>query len=54
VQSKHSDLKKVLDESAGFAVVPSIGRALARLGGAYGSAKVRRRKRVIGYAATSS
>jgi lipid-binding SYLF domain-containing protein len=51
VQSKHSDLKKVLDESAGFAVVPAIGRASLVLGGAYGIGEVFKGERVIGYAA---
>ena len=40
VQSKNSDLKKVLDDSAGFA--PAIGRASLVLGGASGSAKCSR------------
>ena len=31
VQSKNPELKKVLDESAGFAVVPAIGRVSAML-----------------------
>jgi lipid-binding SYLF domain-containing protein len=51
VQSKNSDLKKVLDESAGFAVVPEIGRASLVLGGAYGIGEVFKGERVIGYAA---
>jgi lipid-binding SYLF domain-containing protein len=51
VQSKHPDLKKVLDESAGFAVVPSIGRASLVLGGAYGLGEVFEGERVTGYAA---
>ena len=51
VQSKHPDLKKVLDESAGFAVVPSIGRASLVLGGAYGIGEVFEGERVTGYAA---
>jgi lipid-binding SYLF domain-containing protein len=51
VQSKNSDLKKVLDESAGFAVVPSIGRSSLVLGGAYGLGEVFKGERVIGYAA---
>src|SRR5947209_10589569 len=50
VQSKHPDLKKVLDESAGFAVVPSIGRASLVLGGAYGLGEVFEGERVPRYA----
>ena len=51
VQSKNPELKKVLDESAGFAVVPAIGRASLVLGGAYGLGEVFQGERVIGYAA---
>jgi hypothetical protein len=51
VQSKNPDLKKVLDESAGFAVVPSIGRASLVLGSAFGIGEVFKGERVIGYAA---
>jgi lipid-binding SYLF domain-containing protein len=51
VQSKNSELKKVLDKSAGFAVVPAIGRSSLVLGGAYGLGEVFKGERVIGYAA---
>jgi lipid-binding SYLF domain-containing protein len=51
VQSKNPDLKKVLDESAGFAVVPAIGRASLVLGSAFGLGEVFKGERVIGYAA---
>ncbi|OMC24826.1 hypothetical protein [Mycobacterium colombiense] len=51
VQSKNPDLKQVLDESAGFAVVPSIGRASLVLGGAYGVGELFEGERVTGYAA---
>ncbi|MGN6335473.1 hypothetical protein [Mycobacterium sp.] len=51
VQSKNPDLQKVLDESAGFAVVPSIGRASLVLGSAFGIGEVFKGERVIGYAA---
>ncbi|OBJ08244.1 hypothetical protein A5623_03695 [Mycobacterium colombiense] len=51
VQSRNPDLKKVLDESAGFAVVPSIGRASLVLGSAFGIGEVLKGERVIGYAA---
>jgi hypothetical protein len=51
VQKKNPDLKQVLDESAGFAVVPSIGRASLVLGGAYGIGEVFEGERVTGYAA---
>jgi lipid-binding SYLF domain-containing protein len=51
VQAKNPDLKKVLDESAGFAVVPTIGRSSLVLGAAYGLGEVFKGERVIGYAA---
>jgi lipid-binding SYLF domain-containing protein len=51
LQQKHPDIKKVLDDSAGYAVVPSIGRASLVLGGAYGLGEVFVKDRVIGYAA---
>jgi lipid-binding SYLF domain-containing protein len=51
VQKKNPELKKVLDKSAGFAVVPSIGRSSLVLGGAYGLGEVFKGERVIGYAA---
>jgi lipid-binding SYLF domain-containing protein len=51
VQKKNPDLKQVLDKSAGFAVVPSIGRSSLVLGGAYGLGEVFKGDRVIGYAA---
>jgi lipid-binding SYLF domain-containing protein len=51
LQKKHGDVKKVLDEAAGFAVIPSIGRASLVLGGAYGVGEVFEKDRVIGYAA---
>ncbi len=51
LQQKHPEIKKVLDESAGYAVVPSVGRASLVLGGAYGIGEVFAHDRVIGYAA---
>ncbi|MDF2692452.1 MAG: hypothetical protein K0S65_835, partial [Labilithrix sp.] len=51
IQQKHPEIKKVLEESAGYAVVPSIGRASLVLGGAYGIGEVFAHDRVIGYAA---
>src|SRR5262249_45915798 len=51
LEKKHGDLTKVLDEAAGFAVIPSIGRASLVLGGAYGVGEVFENDRVIGYAA---
>ena len=51
LQRKRPEIKKVLDESAGYAVVPSIGRASLVLGGAYGIGEVFAHDRVIGYAA---
>jgi lipid-binding SYLF domain-containing protein len=51
LQQKHPEIKKVIDESAGYAVVPSVGRASLVLGGAYGIGEVFVHDRVIGYAA---
>ncbi|MGN6201313.1 MAG: hypothetical protein ACTHNY_02780 [Solirubrobacterales bacterium] len=51
IENQNSDLKKVLDESAGFAVVPEIGRASLVLGGAYGLGEVFEGDSVTGYAA---
>jgi hypothetical protein len=51
LQQKHPQIKKVIDESAGYAVVPEIGRASLLLGGAYGIGEVFVHERVIGYAA---
>src|SRR6185436_3296371 len=51
LQQKHPEIKKVLKESAGYAVVPSIGRASLVLGGAYGIGEAFVHDRVIGYAA---
>jgi len=51
LQDKHPEVKKVLKEAHGFAVVPSIGRASAVLGGAYGLGEVFEQEKVIGYAA---
>jgi lipid-binding SYLF domain-containing protein len=51
LQQKHPEIKKVLDESAGYAVVPEIGRASLVLGGAYGIGEVFVHDRVMGYAA---
>jgi lipid-binding SYLF domain-containing protein len=51
LQQKHPEIKKVLEESAGYAVVPEIGRASLVLGGAYGIGEVFVHDRVIGYAA---
>ena len=51
VQQKNPELKKVLDESVGFAVVPEIGRSSLVLSAAYGLGEVFKGERVIGYAA---
>ncbi len=51
LQQKRPEIKKVLEEAAGYAVVPSIGRASLVLGGAYGLGEVFVHDRVIGYAA---
>src|SRR5262249_35391569 len=51
LQQKHPEAKKALQEAAGFAVVPSIGRASLVLGGAYGLGEVFEKEQVIGYAA---
>jgi lipid-binding SYLF domain-containing protein len=51
LKKKHPEIEKVLKESAGYAVVPQIGRAALVLGGAYGIGEVFVKDRVIGYAA---
>jgi hypothetical protein len=51
LQQKHPKIKEVLADAAGYAVVPSIGRASLVLGGAYGLGEVFARERVVGYAA---
>jgi hypothetical protein len=51
LQQKRPELKQVLKEAYGFAVVPSIGRASIVLGGAFGVGEVFEKERVIGYAA---
>jgi hypothetical protein len=51
LQQKHPEIKKVLSESVGYAVVPEIGRASLVLGGAYGLGEVFVHDQVIGYAA---
>jgi lipid-binding SYLF domain-containing protein len=51
LQQKHPEIKKVLEESAGYAVIPDIGRASLVLGGAYGIGEVFVKDRVMGYAA---
>ncbi len=50
LQKKHPEIKKVLEESAGYAVIPNVGRASLVLGGAYGIGEVFQHDRVIGYA----
>jgi len=51
LQQKHPETKKVIEESAGYAVVPDIGRSSLVLGGAYGIGEVFVHDDVIGYAA---
>jgi hypothetical protein len=51
IQHRHPELAKVLASAAGFAVVPSIGRASFVVGGAYGVGEVFARDAVIGYGA---
>lgn len=48
---KNPEIKKTLEEAYGYAVIPSIGRASAVLGGAYGIGEVFEHDRVVGYAA---
>jgi lipid-binding SYLF domain-containing protein len=47
----NTELEKVLSESYAFAVIPSIGKAAAVVGGAFGKGEVFRRGRVVGYTA---
>lgn len=51
IQDKHPEVKKVLKEAAGFAVVPEIGQASLVVGGAYGLGEVFEHEKVVGYAA---
>jgi lipid-binding SYLF domain-containing protein len=50
IREERSRFAKELDGAYGYAVVPSIGRASAVLGGAYGVGELFERGRVIGYA----
>jgi lipid-binding SYLF domain-containing protein len=51
MKEKDASVAKLLDKAYGFAVIPSLGRASAVLGGAYGLGEVFEQGRVIGYAA---
>ena len=51
MKEENAGLEKALDEAYAFAVLPSIGKASAVVGGAYGKGEVFRRGRVVGYAA---
>jgi len=53
LQEKHSDLKDSLENSYGYAVFPSVGRASLVLGGAYGHGEVYERGKPIGFATMS-
>lgn len=53
LQDKHSELKEELSKSWGFAVFPSVGRAAAVLGGAYGHGEVFEQGKSIGFATLS-
>ena len=44
-------LQRVLDEAHGYAVFPSVGKATAVVGGAFGKGEVFQRGHVVGYAA---
>jgi lipid-binding SYLF domain-containing protein len=51
MKEENASVAKMLDKAYGFAVIPSLGRASAVLGGAYGLGEVFEQGRVIGYAA---
>jgi lipid-binding SYLF domain-containing protein len=51
MEAKDPGLKPLLEEAHAYAVFPSIGRATAVVGGAFGKGEVIRNGRVIGYAA---
>jgi len=53
LQAKHPELKKELSNSYGFAIFPSVGRASAVLGGAYGHGEVFEQGKSIGFATLS-
>jgi hypothetical protein len=50
LKNKHPELKPALEKSAGYAVFPSMGRASAVLGGAYGRGEVYEDGKPIGIA----
>lgn len=50
LKEQHAHVAKAIDEAYGYAIVPSIGRASAVLGGAYGVGEFVEQGRVIGYA----
>jgi hypothetical protein len=53
LQEKHPELKEAFEKSYGYAVFPSVGRASAVLGGAYGKGEVYERGQPIGFATLS-
>jgi hypothetical protein len=53
LQEKHPDLKEAFEKSYGYAIFPSVGRASAVLGGAYGKGEVYERGQPIGFATLS-
>src|SRR3954447_14939566 len=53
LQEKHPDLKETLAKSYGYAIFPSVGRASAVLGGAYGKGEVYEHGKPIGFATLS-
>lgn len=50
MKAKNPQLEKVLNSAFGYAVFPTVGKATAVLGGAFGRGEVFEKDRVIGYA----
>ena len=53
LQAKHPELKESLEKCHGYAVFPSVGRASAVLGGAYGKGEVFESGKSVGFASLS-
>lgn len=53
LEKRHPELKQELEKAWGFAIFPSVGRASAVLGGAYGHGEVFEQGKSIGFATLS-
>lgn len=54
LEKRHPELKQELEKAWGFAIFPSVGRASAVLGGAYGHGEVFEQGKSIGFATNAS